>query len=637
MNMDGYIADPRRLPLRVMVGDRLLMGLVSPEYICEDGEHVWRETIDGLEIRVVGTCHPEYHVCTWVFWVANRGAVDSSMVSDLRFVHRLEGAEPVLESCNGDFYDGAGYTVTTEAMPPFEKRVFAPVGGRSCDKAFPYYKLFFEGYHLNLAIGWPGQWQAEFARDDRGVVLDVRQQTLATILRPGEEIRSPKVVLQWCDGGIAAREGGINDWRRYMRDCVQPANHEPFLALMDNHGGDEFTTTTEAQQVEAIRWAKEQGLEATHWWIDAGWYPCRYPDGRAYWPLTGTWEPDPARYPNGLKPVAQACREAGMDLLVWFEPERVQAPSKLVDEHPEFLLHPEHKAPGKAGENQNMLFNLADTVACDWLIDKVVGLLTDNDIRYYRQDYNFPPLRYWRAHEGEGRWGVVENLYVQGYLRYWDALLARVPGLKIDSCASGGRRNDIETMARSVPLHPTDYGYGYHHVNQSFRHTLYSWIPFTRAFSSSWDVDGEYVALEDIAKAPVFGEYQQINGLGVASAFANLHELRKAPQYVPLVREMTAIWKQFAPRALEGDFYALTPNHRDAAQWTAFQFHNPVDGTGVVQVLRNDAARDETLTVQLRGVTGPVVLTNARTGEPMCCDGEATFAQPMRSGSVWFY
>ena len=71
-----------------------------------------------------------------------------------------------------------------------------------------------------------------------------------------------------------------------------------------------------------------------------------------------------------------------------------------------------------------------------------------------------------------------ENLHVQGYLQFWDDLLARNPGLWIDSCASGGRRNDLETMRRSVPLHYTDYGYGEHPVKLAFHRTLYEWIPY---------------------------------------------------------------------------------------------------------------------------------------------------------------
>ena len=67
---------------------------------------------------------------------------------------------------------------------------------------------------------------------------------------------------------------------------------------------------------------------------------------------------------------------------------------------------------------------------------------------------------------------------MQGYLAYWDALRQRHPKLMIDSCASGGRRNDLETMRRAVPLHPTDYNYGHLAAKQAFHQSLFQWIPY---------------------------------------------------------------------------------------------------------------------------------------------------------------
>ena len=40
----------------------------------------------------------------------------------------------------------------------------------------------------------------------------------------------------------------------------------------------------------------------------------------------------------------------------------------------------------------------------------------------------------------------------------WDEILATHPGLLIDDCSSGGRRIDIETLARSFPLWRSDNG-----------------------------------------------------------------------------------------------------------------------------------------------------------------------------------
>ena len=127
--------------------------------------------------------------------------------------------------------------------------------------------------------------------------------------------------------------------------------------------------------------------------------------------------------------------------------------TELRSEHPEWLLRTE-------GRMTNSLLNLGNPECRQWLTDHVCRLIQDNGIKIYRQDHNFAPLEHWRKNEAQDRQGMNENLHVQGYLQFWDDLLARNPGLWIDSCASGGRRNDLETMRRSVPLHYTDYGYG---------------------------------------------------------------------------------------------------------------------------------------------------------------------------------
>ncbi|MBM4143485.1 MAG: hypothetical protein FJ225_07850 [Lentisphaerae bacterium] len=123
--------------------------------------------------------------------------------------------------------------------------------------------------------------------------------------------------------------------------------------------------------------------------------------------------------------------EAGADLLVWFEPERVFAGSKLDQEHPERLL--------KNGTDSSRLLNLGEPKCRKWITDHVCRQIRENGIKIYRQDFNFAPLAFWRNGEAADRQGITENLYVQGYLQYWKDLLARNPGLWIDSCASGRR------------------------------------------------------------------------------------------------------------------------------------------------------------------------------------------------------
>lgn len=69
-----------------------------------------------------------------------------------------------------------------------------------------------------------------------------------------------------------------------------------------------------------------------------------------------------------------------------------------------------------------------------------------------------------------------------GFYKLWDSLLERFPNLMIDDCASGGRRIDLETLKRSVPLWRSDYQchanydvIGAQCHNQSFN----TWLPFS--------------------------------------------------------------------------------------------------------------------------------------------------------------
>jgi alpha-galactosidase len=63
----------------------------------------------------------------------------------------------------------------------------------------------------------------------------------------------------------------------------------------------EFTAATEENQLRHIERSRQRGIPFDVWWIDAGWYPCYNKDHERSWPITGTWEPDPERFPNGLK------------------------------------------------------------------------------------------------------------------------------------------------------------------------------------------------------------------------------------------------------------------------------------------------------------------------------------------------
>ena len=338
------------------------------------------------------------------------------------------------------------------------------------------------GGGLLLAVGWPGQWATAFVRDGKNGLKIVAGQELTHLsLRPGEEIRTPLVALLFWEGSDVARSQNL--WRRWVMAHNMPRRNgklpEPFLTAAGNMGD---IRDGESWYRNRIRTVNQAGLDWNLCWIDAGWYPCH-----GKWEETGTWEIDFTRYPNGFRRLSDSLHAQGKKLIVWFEPERVRDPkSWLATQHPEWLLG----FPTPAGQDGSAstywpqgwdkLLNLGDPLARAWATDHFDRMIKSQGIDIYRQDFNIDPLAYWRRNDSSDRQGVTENFYVQGYLAYLDALLARNPTIWSDVSASGGRRNDLETLRRALPLRRSDYesSNGVPEAMQAQTHSLSSWLPY---------------------------------------------------------------------------------------------------------------------------------------------------------------
>ena len=85
----------------------------------------------------------------------------------------------------------------------------------------PFWNFQWSDRGVIAALGWPGQWAAKFTRDDaNGLRLVAGQGELNARLRPGEEVRSPLVLVQFWTGGDWIRSQNI--WRRFYIAHVIP-------------------------------------------------------------------------------------------------------------------------------------------------------------------------------------------------------------------------------------------------------------------------------------------------------------------------------------------------------------------------------------------------------------------------------
>jgi len=202
----------------------------------------------------------------------------------------------------------------------------------------------------------------------------------------------------------------------------------------------------------------------------------------------GNWIEDPDRYPDGMKPVADAAHDRGFKFLLWFEPERVMPGTWMHDNHPNWILAPrefplEQQYQAKDGYH---LLNLGNPEALEWLKSKVSSMIAEIGIDIYRHDFNMHPLNYWRQYDPEQQQGLTEIRHIMGLYDFLDTLLDNHNNLVIDNCASGGRRIDFEMLRRSLVLWRSDLCWE-PVAEQCTTYGLSLWIPLHGVGSISLD------------------------------------------------------------------------------------------------------------------------------------------------------
>ena len=528
----------------------------------------WTDAKTGLEVRCESVEYRDFPVAEWTLHFRNRGDAETPILEDIRALDvrfdERQGGEFVLHGCQGDTCTPDSYQPYAIPLGPGDRHTFSPPGGRPTEAAFPYYNLALPGGGVIMALGWPGQWSATFAREgvDTVHVLGGQERT-HFLLRPGEEARSPLAVLLFWRGGDWLRAQNI--WRRWLVAHNLP---RPGGQLVPTHYGSCWSSTLNPsadEELAIVDGFAREGIHLDYYFIDAGWYP-----NQGSWVNVGTWEVDRARFPRGVREVADRVHRQGTKFVLWFEPERVVDGSWLAVQHPEWIL----------SDGGTQLLNLGHPEAWKWVVERIDGLLTSEAVDVYRQDFNLQPLGCWRAADAPDRQGLAEMRHVEGYLAFWDELLRRHPNLYIDSCASGGRRNDLETLRRSVPLLRSDC---FSPAESQQAHTLglALWLPYFGSGMAPGDV------------------YWYRSCLFPASRIGI--DTRTKDQDYSLLKKMMAEFHAVEDYLL-GDFYPLTAHQLTLDVWVAWQFDRPELGQGMVQAFRRDQSPYETARLRLRGL-----------------------------------
>lgn len=576
----------------------------------------WRAPTGELQVQAAVVVYPSFGATEWTVTFSNPSSSPSQQLSAVLAADTIINPSPtapyVLHHFNGSAQRADDYAPMTSALAPGTAQLLFSQGGRPSNGTWPYFNLAWAGRGTMVAVGWPGQWTAQLSVDKQeGLRLQAAMTSadpmldgyadiadamlLDTFLEAGEQVRTPLIVLMsWqAESWLLAQ----NKWRRWMVAYNLPRFGgnlpSPIIPTSGNlgllpHQSEELSTIdTYARQGTT----RDTGGVYTHWWVDAGWYaipsllPQNWSNG------VGNWFPDPKRFPDGMRPTFQRALDHDMKSVLWSEPERVGFDTELSKQHLDWLI-----APPDPVNDASYLLDFGNPDALAWSVAHFDGIITNqvakgHQLDVFRQDFNMDPLDYWNAKDTPGRTGMTQVKHVTGHLAFWDELRRRHPHMWIDSCASGGRRNDLETMRRSVPLLRSDYQFepiG----NQSQTYGISLWLPyFGTGVGPQNTQDGAW------------GSGQYVVRSSLAPSFATGVDVRTASDKDwALLRTTNKEFVRIQDDLLYSDFYPLTAYSLENDVWMAFQFDRPAAGTGVVLAFRRRHAPTTTMRLTLQGL-----------------------------------
>jgi alpha-galactosidase len=452
-------------------------------------------------------------------------------------------------------------------------------GGSPSVEALPFFLAALPAGGLTVALGWTGPWRAEIHRSEPALLhLSAAMEGVHLRLQPGEEIRGPRVLVQWWRGSV---ERSTAMWRRLLLAHYSPCpDGRPFAGLLcDSLWG--AWTDGDGHVAEIERWAAT-ALPVECYWMDAGWSG----DMRLGWAAhQSDRRPDTRLFPRGVRPVADAAHRHGIRFLLWFVPESIQPGVELGAWHPDWVLEPFRHAA--YGDNVFYGIDHGNPAVNTALVDYCTAVVREHGVDVFRQD----GLSLWPRDVDPERQGMSQIRYTEGFYAFWDGLLAQNPHLLIDNCGTGARKLDLETIRRSVVFWRSDCqasGTFDPIVSQDFTQGLSPWVPLF----------GAAVPMGQLSCYAFRSGYAPVLQLAwpAGNPAARWRDLD-----LPLLAALMREYLELRP-LLWGDFYPLAPYSRCPGSWAAWQWHRADLNHGMVQLFRRQQCDSAQYVVRLRGL-----------------------------------
>jgi alpha-galactosidase len=336
-----------------------------------------------------------------------------------------------LQGDNADVEHDAAFTRKSKQLASGEHLALG-AQGRSSEQTVPWFAVDGSSDEFYAALMWSGAWSLTVDRTGGGLSLSFGLAPMSTQLS-GQEIDGPHAVFGVVGGDVSQASAAL---RSYELQGVRGGR--PLTPLITYNTWFAYGVEIDEAMMRG-EMATAAAMGADLFVIDAGWYAGAGANNAFDFDAgLGGWTPDPARFPNGLKPLTNYAHSLGMKFGIWMEPERVNL--SLVG--PPGVQEPWLATSGGAyGSDRVAQICLGGSGARQWVFDQVSALIDAAQPDYLKWDNNFWLNCDRPGHDhgaNDGNFAQVNGLY-----QVLSALRTRYPTLMIENVSGGGNRLDL--------------------------------------------------------------------------------------------------------------------------------------------------------------------------------------------------
>ena len=442
---------------------------------------------------------------------------------------------------------------------------------RSSEQAVPWFQIEGADDSFFGALLWSGAWSFGAHHSGPGLSLTLGLSEMSTTIG-ADEIDAPHAVFGVASGGVPGVSAALQSY--IVQGIRGGVGFDP---LVTYNTWFAYGTRVDAEDVRE-ELGRMANIGAERFVLDAGWYP--EGDRSDYFDFEsglGVWTPDPARFPDGLRPLSEYAHALGLQFGLWVEPERVSLVALEAAGVDEAWLARQNDQYGSDRVGQICFSSAA---ARQMIIDRLSHLIDEVQPDYLKWDNN-----QWLNcdRDGHGHGPTEGNFaHVSGLYDVLRTLRERYPQLVIENVSGGGNRLDLGMLRYSDVGWMDDRSAPSAHV----RHNVQGLgVVFPPAYLLSFVMDHEAEPLHFAADMPLYVRSRMGGVLGLCFKTADLI----GSDVGDITREI-GIYKSFRHLITGASSALLTAQANGGPEWDAVQLTSGVQV--VISAVRGDGGAD---------------------------------------------